>query len=301
MILQGHYVTGFGRPHQYGWVYRPAFNCPMHATFNVQVDGNIEEAKPVKELSLRWPDEEPERCRFWLCQINGYWAWALRHATTTLPPQRLEFVSKQPLPDGLKAGDLEIEVFEPWPKEKVQEWAAANYQWQGFDWLPSKRVDSDYVWRTIEPQAQWSGARVLDVGSHYGYHSFQASKAGASVTAVEPDDDVRDAAKIIARHIEMEDVTFVGEHNNLPMPYDFVLYLSVHHQADPQYVHLAPTVERWARWTRQTLFVEVILPPLFGGEFTEKQVDVRVGGEVLATYHHRLRGTRRIYKVEGKA
>jgi len=301
MILHGKYVTGIGKASQYGKVYLPAFNCPMHATFNVEADGNIEPAVPAKVLSLAWPGEQPKECCFWLCQINGHWAWALRHATTGLPPQRLEFVSKQPLPDTLKTGDLEIEVFEPWSKERIHKWSAITYQWQGFDWLPQKRVDSDYVWRTIEPHAEWSGATVLDVGSHYGYHSFQASKAGATVTAFERDEKTRAAGELIGQHIEMQDVAFHGTRDKAPLTSDLTLYLSVHHQHDPKYARLSEWVDRLRRGTRWRLFVEVILPPLFGRGLTEKQVDERVGGEVLATYHHRMRGTRRIYKVEGKA
>jgi len=160
----------------------------MVATFNVQVDHSITDIEPTKTIALVWPGEEPKSVSLWLCQINGHWAWAMRWEGTRLATTRIEFISKRHLPEQLKAEPLTIEVFERWPDSEIQKWAIKHYQWQGFSWLPRQRVDSRSTWETIELHADWPGASVLDVGSHYGYHSFRASEAGACVTAVEPDD-----------------------------------------------------------------------------------------------------------------
>jgi len=304
MILRGEYVQGIGRAHKFGNVYRPAFNCPMVATFNVRSNRPITEARPTKTASLVWPGEKPKLVTFWLCQINGSWAWAMRWDGSRLPATRIEFISKRPLPEHLKSKALEIEVFEKWSKAKILEWAPKQYQWQGFPWLPRQRVDSRRVWGAISLEADWSGADVLDVGSHYGYHSFRASEAGASVMAIEPNDDVRATGKIIARHIEMQDVQFeklVCASDFHPPISDIILYLSVQHQWDPNYENLSETVLRLAASAKRILFVEVILPSLFGKGHSSEDIDEMVGGEILKTYRHRLRGIRRIYKVQGKA
>lgn len=295
--FQGHYIQGCNRAHQFGSVYRPAFGCPMVATFNVQVDTPITRACPTKVVDLTWPDEPPKPVTFWLCQINGHWAWAMRWEGTKMPETRVEFVSRCPLPECLKEEPLEIEVFEHWSDEKIRDWGRKEYQWQGFRWLSRQRVDSEAVWKVIEIHANWSGASVLDVGSHYGYHSFQACKAGACVTAVEPNDKVRANGELIARHIEMQDVRFEKSIKDCLAVSDIVLYLSVQHQWDPDYKHLAEKITELLQHTRHILFVEVILPPLFGKTYNSEDMDGMVGGQVLNTYKHRMRGNRRIYAV----
>jgi len=301
MILHGKYIKGIGRAHEFSEVYCPAFGCPMVATFNVLVDHPITDAKPTKTINLTWPNEEPKPVKFWLCQINGHWAWAMRWEGTKLPVSRIEFISRRHLPEHLKDEPLEIEVFERWSEAKIRDWATRQYQWQGFSWLPRQRVDSQSVWKTIEPHANWSGADVLDVGSHYGYHSFMASKEGAFVVAVEPNDEVRAKGGLIARHIEMQDVEFKKCTPSDSKPFDITLYLSVHHQWDPDYNCLTDTITKLAKETKYALFVEIILPPLFGKGHSPEDVDRMVEGRILKTYRHRLRGNRRIYEVEGKA
>lgn len=300
LILHGKYIQGIGRAHRFGDVYRPAFGCSMVATFNVQADRPITDAKPTKTMNLTWPNEDPKPASFWLCQINGHWAWAMRWEGTRLPPTRIEFVSKHHLPEQLKGEPLTIEVFERWSELKIRQWATKHYQWQGFFWLPRQRVDSRSVWEAIRPHTDWSGPDVLDIGSHYGYHSFRASEAGACVTAVEPDDKIRTSGEIIARHIEMQDVRFEKSIQPDSEAADITLYLSVQHQWDPGYEKLAEKIAELSGHTKHVLFVELILPPLFGKTYSAEEVDRMVGGQILTTYRHRLRGNRRIYKVEGK-
>jgi hypothetical protein len=295
MIFTGKYVTGCGEAHKYGADHVPAFGCPMVGTFNVQVPGcNLWKIPAARETTTdcrRW---------YWLVKLDDhYYAWALRWDGSHLPMTTLELLSKRPLPDSLKRDDLKVEVLERWSEGQIRDWGRSQYQFQGFDWLETKRVDSQMVWDTIQPHAKWAGADVLDVGSHYGYHSFKASRAGANVVAVEPDDGTRANAVTINDHIEMCDVEFVRA--NPAVDPDVTLYLSVHHQWEPEYKHLAETVEHHASHARQAVFVEVILPPMFGKGMTEAQVDAAVGGVPLLTYQHKVRGTRRIYRVEGRA
>jgi len=301
MILKGKYIKGVNRAHQFGDVYLPAFGCPMVATFNVQTDRPITDANPTKIFILTWPNEEPKPVKFWLCQINGHWAWAMRWEGTRLPETQIEVISKRPLPEHLKSEPLTIEVFEKWSEAKIKDWAPKQYQWQGFSWLSHQRVDSHSVWDAIKPHADWSGADVLDVGSHYGYHSFRASEAGASVVAVEPNDETRAMGEIITRHIEMQDVQFEPFAHPSSRVSDITLYLSVQEQWDTDYAHLAEKITELLEYTKQVLFVEIILPPMFGKAYTTEDVDRMVGGQILKTYKHRIRGVRRIYKVEGKA
>jgi len=126
----------------------------------------------------------------------------------------------------------------------------------------------------------------------HGYHSFQAWRRGASVCAYEPDAEARGAAEFIGRHIEMEDVEFFSEPPPDGFQADVVLYLSVHHQHDPDYRTLEAAVRRLKTMASEALFIELILPPMFGAGV---DVDAAVGGKVLRTYRHRVRGERRIY------
>jgi len=81
---------------------------------------------------------------------------------------------------------------------------------------------------------------------------------------------------------------------------DIVLYLSVQHQWDAGYEKLAEKIAELVKHTKHILFVEIILPPMFGKAYSAEDVDGMVGGQILRTYRHRLRGKRRIYRVEGE-
>jgi len=295
MLIMGNYVTGCGQAHLYGDQHVSAFGCPMVGTFNVRTDRSIFDFAPAKEgvRDGRWH-------RYWLVKVGpSHYAWAYRWQGSGMPETTWELLSKRPLPDSLKRDGIGLEVMERWPNAAIGAWAKDRYQFQGFDWVPQKRVDSALVWATIQSHTAWPCAEVLDIGSHYGYHSFQASALGAHVLAVEPDDESRLTGIEINDHIEMQDVAFVNADPGAEA--DVILYLSVHHQHDPDYRLLAEKVGELAKRARQCLFVEVILPPLFGREFADFQVDRLVGGRILVTYHHKVRGIRRIYRVPGQA
>lgn len=297
----GHYVTGCGQAHLYSDQHIPAFRRPMAGTFNVEMPVDIREFRHVARKEFVTA-EAGWNC-YWLVKLTPavphdgqVYAWAYRWEKSRMPGTTWELLSKSPLPDRLKAAPFEIEVCEPWTPEEIQAWAKDRYQFQGFDWLPIKRADSLKVWQAIEPHATWAGATVLDIGSHYGYHSFKASGLGAEVVAVEPDDETRACAVTINDHIEMQDVRFLKEDDGRAA--DIILYLSVHHQCDPEYKTLAETVAALKARARKSLFVECILPPMFGQGV---DVDAAVGGEMLLTYAHNVRGVRRIYHVQGEA
>jgi hypothetical protein len=303
--IVGQYVTGCGKAHLYGDQHIPAFKRPMVGTFNMRIPNWSPGA-----FAGAWPKqfytEEAGWNNYWLVKLNSeHYAWAYRWDKSRMPMDAWELLSKSPLPGTLKQGEIRVEVCEPWYfdrdtepwwSERIKAWAKDRYQFQGFDWLPVKRADSLKVWQAIEPHATWAGATVLDIGSHYGYHSFKASDAGAEVVAVEPDDETRACGVTINDHIEMQDVRFLKEDDGRTS--DIILYLSVHHQRDPEYKYLAETIAALKKRARKHLFVECILPPMFGQDV---DVDAAVGGEVLLTYAHNVRGVRRIYHVQGEA
>lgn len=286
----GEYIQGCGQAHNYEEVYRHFFNCPMKATFNVRADTAITDFPP-----LRTP-EHPEggSSKIWLVKVNGYYAWAYRSPNTKQDPKIWELVSKQLLPDNLKTMILELEVLDQWGKPRVDQWCSEHYvnQWhQTFDWSDRESAGSAMLWNAIEPHADWSGARVLDFGCGWGYHSFRASKLGASVVAI--DKDIGNAIEI-NDHIECQDVV-IGTFDIPVESFDIMLYLSVHHQIDPSYEILSQLLQH-KRAHCKTLFVELILPPMFG---TAALVDAATAdAECLLEYKHTIRGQRALYKFE---
>jgi SAM-dependent methyltransferase len=253
-MMRGHYVSGCGRAHKHVADLAPYFNCPMFGTFNVQADAPITDFRP-------YIDDAEHGRRFWLVRLNGTeMAWAYRWAKSRQPETRLELVSKAPLPDSLKEGGLDIEVLEQFPIGKILAWAKRQSYWfQSFPWSP-QRADSALVWRTIQPHADWSGKTVLDIGCHYGFHCFEASKAGARVTGFDTDPRPIETARIINDHIEMQDVTFTVECP--PDTFDVIMYLSVQHQWDAAYRELESKLAELRSRARDKVFVELIAPDL---------------------------------------
>ena len=292
MIITGHFASGQGDAHRNMGDLTPYFNCPVVGTFNVKTDTPIDLFKPAID------DRENGR-RFWLVRLDGeHYAWAYRWRDSAMPLDRWELVSKSRLPEHLRDGDLDIEVLEPLGTEQVRAWARRQDYWfQSFPWSP-QRADSELIWRTVADRADWSGRTVLDIGCHYGYHSFRASKAGARVTGMDLDHRPIETARFINDHIVMQDVQFgtVDEEDSV---YDVILYFSVHHQFDPKYDMLAHKLSELRARARQKVFVELILDMRGMPRFSE--IDATVGGTTLHTYQHRVRHTRRIYELEGLA
>ena len=296
MIITGHCVNGQGDAHRHMGDLTPYFNCPVIGTFNIKTDTPIDLFEPAID------DRENGR-RFWLVRIDGeHYAWAYRWRDFSMPLDRWEIVSKSRLPEHLREGELDIEVLEPLGPEQARAWARRQDYWfQSFPWSP-QRADSELIWRTVTDRQDWSGRTVLDIGCHYGYHSFRASKAGASVTGMDLDHRPIETARFINDHIEMQDVQFgtVDEEGSV---FDVILYFSVHHQFDPSYDMLVHKLEELRGRAREQVFVELITPSLKGGR-TMAEIDAivaTVGGRALHTYQHKVRHTRRIYELEGLA
>jgi SAM-dependent methyltransferase len=294
IFTTGHHVSGQGKASRRLAQYEEVFGCPMVGTFNVVTKDPITTAAPAFKTM-------GGHHQYWLVRLaERYYGWAIRWNGTGMGPNHIEILSRRPFPVELKKGELSVEVFEPWPKEKISAWANSMKWFQSFTWSP-KRADSESVWRVIEGAAgfkpNWRSITVLDVGCNFGYFSFAAAKAGAEVVGFDKNSNVIGIARTINDHIEMQDVQF--EAKDPGGTFDVILYLSVHHQRDKAYEKLAETIEALRRRARKMVFVELIVPPLEGTK-TAEQIGAEVGGRLLLRYHHAIRAERNVYCVEGK-
>lgn len=288
--MKGYYITGTNKAHKSDNRRSSFFKCPMYGTFNVKVDTKVNFESFIPSLAQM-------NTEYYLVKIKKnnkfYYAYLLNWKKSNQAENVLEIVSKRPLPDTLKEGEIEIEIMEKWTNQKRDEWAKEIYWWETFDWSPKKRADSKDLFNKINEKINWSGKSVLDIGSNYGYHSFNASKRGAYVTGVEINDSARKKAEIINDHIEMQDVKFYKRDTN--KDYNVIMILSVIHQFNPSYDKLQEILDSYKKRC-QTLFVELILQPNFGGKFTNEEIDKIVDGTILYTYKHNVRGIRRLYE-----
>jgi 2-polyprenyl-3-methyl-5-hydroxy-6-metoxy-1,4-benzoquinol methylase len=290
MIATGNHVKGGGQAHKFNHVYRAYFNCPMFSTFNVRTDTDL-------DMTMATAMDHPEGgvSNLWLVKINEeHYAWAYRSPNTKQSLRTWELVSKRPLPDSLKTGELRLKVLEKYNEDQIQKWVNKHWthSWhQSFDWAGRKSADSQLLWDTMEPHADWSGSLVMDFGTGWGYHAQKASHAGASVVGVELDTTI---AREVNDNIEMQDVRFVKKDPG--GLFDVIIYTSVHHQLDPKYERLAACLDSY-RARCSTLFVELIRPPMFG---TEERLKSAVNAAThLLTYKHNIRGMRSVYKFNG--
>jgi hypothetical protein len=289
----GRYISGNGKVHEFVHTYQHYFNCALVGTFNVQLDGNPPALRPCIEH-----DAEVHR-RFWLVKLDGqHYAWSVRWDGSKMPLNRLELVSKTPLPDYLKYQPFSVEMLEPLTAEERQRWVEAQRYWfQSFSWGP-KRADSALIWQTICTHAPWHNASVLDIGCANGAHCFYASRSGAHVVGFEPDKEAREKGIFINDHIEMQDVRMVDADPG--GVFDHIFYFSVHHQWDERYDHLKEKMDELRSRCRSKLFVELIVPDLQRTRSLD-WIDTQVGGRILLEYSHKVRKIRRIYEVQGEA
>jgi len=291
--IKGRYVNGVGKAHKCCKLHKEIFNCIMHGTFNIRLETK-------QHIDYFTPSIVTKKSAYWFVKIlkdgQEYFGWAVRDHKSRQIKTVLEVLTKRLLPNHLKEGILTIEILEKWDEGCIEEWASKMYWFQSFPFSPQKRADSKFVWDTIN-RINWERKSVLDIGSHYGYFSFEASKLGAKVIGFEPNKKSNKAAKTIRDKIIQQDINFVEEDPG--GEFDVILYLSVHHQPDPIYENLEQKMYELKSRANQHLFVELILPPHFpkGGKMTDKEIDKIVGGEILATYKHKVRGTRRIYHI----
>jgi hypothetical protein len=292
----GKYIAGQNKAHTCCCQHTPVFNCQMYGTFNVYVEGLI--------LTDLEPSIITKNNRYWFLKLTKgsqeVFGWCVRGFFSKQKERVIEVVTKKLIPENFKTGNIEVTFFNKWDETTVKKWAGKQYWFQTFPFSPSKRADSELVWDTIK-HINWSGKEVLDIGSHYGYFSFKASELGSNVVGFEPNINSLNNAKIIRDFIIQQDISFVK--NQPEGMFDVTLYLSVHHQLDPNYHELKNTLEKLKSKTREVLFVELIIPPSFPKDkkMTESQIDEIVGGKVLLKYSHKVRCIRKIYKIDKNA
>jgi len=291
--MRGEYVNGRNKAHTLCHVHESVFNTQMFGTFNVQVVGlRILQKKP----SIRLLKKD-----YWFLSISKdndtQYGWAIRDHTSKQRQSTIEILTKKILPTNFKINPIEINIFEPWNSTRIKEWAKDKYWFQGFTFAPVQKADSALVWNTIKGTVDWSNQAVLDIGCHYGYFSFEASKKGARVIGVDNNCDSLRMAKTIRDNITQQDIDFCRPFKYAGKSTDIVMYLSVHHQIDPTYTDLENTIANLKYIARKYVFVELIMPPMFG-ETTEKEIDSIVGGTILKRYKHKVRGNRKVYIID---
>ncbi len=294
MRFDCHYTTGNGRAHEYVHTYERFFGGPLVGTFNVVLDRPM----PTTLRPCIEHDAEVHR-RFWLVRLDDdHYAWAVRWDGSKMPWNRLELVSRAPLPSYLMREPFSVEILEPLTSVERERWIKEQTYWfQSFDWSP-QRADSKLIWDTIAPHGDWSGKTVLDIGCANGAHCFLAARAGARVTGFEPDTPAREKARFINDYIESQDCRFVARDPG--GTWDTILYLSVHHQWDETYDQLADKIQELRGRARDDVFVELIVPDLQQTR-SQEWIDAQVGGEVLLKYRHKVRCVRKIYHIFGEA
>lgn len=292
MLLEGRYQTGQGEAGKHLANHDKVFNCRMVGTFNIACNDSILSAAPTISNGGEY---------YWLVKINGFYGWAYRWRGSNMPRNTLEVITKRSLPDSLKAGLLQIDVSDKWLPDKVKEWATNRYWFQTFPWTSHvPKSDSKLVWDAINC-IDWRGLSILDYGCSDGYFSFEASKSGACVTGFDIHSPTIEGARTINDHIESQDVAFTTDEPE--GRFDVILYLSVHHQRDSEYLWLDKEITRLRKKARKHLFVELHVekdmskPPVCPA-MSETGIDKIIGGKILKRYKHRLRGTRKIYRLD---
>ena len=295
--MKGKYVKGIGKANTRCKVHQAVFNTQVFGTFNVRVSNLI---LPKVYPAITLPTKKYWFVRLIKDKIVKY-GWAIRDDNSKQRVNTLEILTKELIPDNFKEGVIDVDILKRWNKTQIQEWAKDKYWFQTFPFSPVKKADSTLVWDVIKDHANWSGKKILDYGCHYGYFSFEAAKQGAIVRGVDANRKAIKAARVIRDHIIQQDVIFshISDKTVYNKPFDIVFYLSVHHQIDPNYSQLKATIEKYKKMARECLFVELIMPSMFpkNKSMTQAEIDKAVGGEILTTYKHKIRGLRRIYKV----
>ena len=294
--MLGKYVSGIGKAHKRCVVHQEVFNTKMFGTFNVYVSG--------LDITRNTPSIVLPTKKYWFVSLaigkTVKYGWAIRDNHSKQRVNTLEILTKELLPEAFKTNPLDVTVFNKWDIKTAKKWAKDKYWFQTFPFSP-KRADSDLLWNTIKLHADWSGKTVLDYGCHYGFLSFEAAKEGAIVQGVDKNSGSLTMAGIIRDSIIQQDVQFsnISDSSIWDHPFDIICYMSVHHQIDPEYVTLKTSIEYFKRIAQKFLFIELIMPPMFpkNNTLTKEQIDKIVGGEILVTYKHAVRGERTIYKV----
>lgn len=290
--MEGKYIVGQGSAHKHCKQHESVFSCKMFGTFNIRLkNGFLTDFRPTIESGKNF---------YWFIKLSrkkvDCFAWAVRGRKSHQGHNIVEVISKQPIPDIMKEGGIALLPLERWSDDKVKAWADKQYWFQTFLFSPKVRADSNFVWKKIN-RIDWNGLSVIDIGAHYGYFSFEASKCGAIVLGVETNRKSLKVAETIRDHIVQQNVNFV--HEDPGGCFDVVLFLSVFHQIDQTYRSLPYEISKLKSRANKYLFVELIMPPMFPRDYkmSEKEIDTIVGGQILARYKHNVRGERKVYMV----
>jgi 2-polyprenyl-3-methyl-5-hydroxy-6-metoxy-1,4-benzoquinol methylase len=298
MRVEGRYVNGIGKASKVAQsperkaLLNSLFGCPLIGTFNILTDKDTSSFPPSFREGIH---------RFNLIRIelpDGQWhyGWSYRWDGSRQKKTILEIYTKIPLSQEYKTNPLSIEFYHRWTDEQIKKWQNGKYWFQGFDWLPTQRGDSQKLWKLMDKEA-YTQKTVLDFGTHYGFFAFQASKRGAIVEAIDQSAQNIAMATTINNHIEQQDIQFVVG-NTLPnKQYDYIFELSVYHWIDESYQNLSDHLVQLKNRCR-FLYLELINPPL-RGQLTQAEVDRIVGGERLLHYRHNVRRMRTLYKLKG--
>jgi 2-polyprenyl-3-methyl-5-hydroxy-6-metoxy-1,4-benzoquinol methylase len=275
-------------------LFTKLFNCQLYGTVNVRgtlpkgiTPYLIEDIHKFYLVSLK--DKHSGDVEFgWMYKWDG----------SKMKDTVHELYFKKIIDDKFKADDVELTIYDKWSQEKIDEWQKGKYWFQTFDWaLPETvRSDSNLIWNHMRHE-NYANKTVLDVGSNYGFYSFQASKLGAIVTGTEIKQSDIDMAEQI-RHIEMTDCKFTINDSIPDQKYDFIFHLSVWHWPDPTYKDLPKLIEE-LKQKGKIIYLELINPPLIRTGLTIEDVDNIVGGEKLIHYKHKVRKTRTLYRLRG--
>lgn len=185
-------------------------------------------------------------------------------------------------------------------------WLEKQPKWyQSFPWKEGI-VDSEVMWNELVRlgNIDFTNKKVLDIGSNLGYNCFRIVKAGAEfVVGIEKNKVYYDSSIIIAEKIEkiahdklrfVHQALFTSYKHPVPEGFDMILYMSVHHQFDPEYNILGQIIDELKSKANE-LIIELILPPRFGQSKTEEQIEQIISGKTLRTYPSRSRGVRRVW------
>lgn len=290
---------------------------PMIGTFNLQASpADVRAVRGMAPTRMLTVGDDTAICH--LCGLtNGdgdewpvfMYQWTNAKLPNRRPPAAtIELISRAPIPDSFRTGDLRLAVYRPFTADERNAWVRQQRYWfQTFPWGPAscrgrKNADSALQWHTIAPHVEWSGLTVLDIGGNAGYHCFEAAKRGAVVTLVEVPSALS-VARNIGNHIECQDIRYLA--TDPGDEFDVILYLSVHHQLDGTYKTLPDTIARLKSRCRK-LFVELI-DPVEGArgvhrvqtDYSLSDVNEIMGGNPLLTYRHNVRGVRHIWAVVG--
>lgn len=161
------------------------------------------------------------------------------------------------------------------------------------------RGDIPTIWQAINC-IDWKDLSVLDIGCQAGQLSFYCAAAGSKfVHGFDIDPKFLTLANQLNSIFQFSNLKFEQNAINPKEKdefdlYDVILYLSVHHRFDPDYAILEQKLNNFKLFTLQYMFVELILPPLFGS-ISEREIDKIIDGKTLLKYQSKARGIRKIY------